>query len=107
MKNLNQLFKQAQEMQQKMAQMQEKMGEITMEGTAGGGLVTVTLSGKGDLKKVKIDPTLLNKEEGEILEDLLVAAFRDGKEKVDTYMGEQMQQVTGGLSLPGGMKFPF
>jgi hypothetical protein len=107
MKNLNQLLKQAQEMQQKMGEMQQKMGETVVEGSSGGGMVKVALSGKGDVHKIKIDPSLLNKEEGEILEDLLVAAFHDAKGKADAQMSEQMQRLTGGMGLPGGMKFPF
>jgi hypothetical protein len=107
MKNLNQLLRQAQEMQEKMAQMQQKMGEVTVEGASGGGMVKITFSCKGEVQGVKIDPSLLNKEEGEILEDLIVAACRDAKDKADAYTSQEMQKLTGGMNLPAGMKLPF
>ena len=81
MKNLGNLMKQAQEMQAKMAEMQDRLAELTVEGAAGGGMVTVTLSGKSEMKGVRIDPSLLNAAEGEILEDLIVAAHADAKAK--------------------------
>lgn len=107
MKNLNQLMKQAQQMQSKMQELQQKMEEALVEGHAGGNMVQVTMSCKGDVKKIKIDPTLLNPEEIEILEDLIIAALNDGRHKATKKMEEEMSKVTGGLSLPGGMKLPF
>jgi hypothetical protein len=78
-----------------------------MVGVAGGGTVQVTLNGKGDLKKVAIDKTLVDPEEVEVLEDLIVAAFNDARRKVSAYAEQEMQKLTGGLQLPGGLKLPF
>jgi nucleoid-associated protein EbfC len=107
MKNLGQLMKQAQEMQAKMAEMQARLETIEMTGAAGAGLVRLTLNGKGDLKQLKIDKSLADPQEVEVLEDLIVAAFNDARQKVQLHAEEQMQQLTGGLQLPGGLKFPF
>jgi DNA-binding YbaB/EbfC family protein len=107
MKNLGQLMKQAQAMQDKMAEMQAGLEAVEMTGIAGGGTVQLTLNGKGDLKKIAIDKTLLDPEEVEVLEDLLVAAFNDARRKVSAYAEQEMQKLTGGLQLPGGLKLPF
>ena len=107
MKNLGNLMKQAQEMQAKMVEMQERLAEMTIDGVAGGGMVTVTLSGKSEMKGVRIDPSLLNPAEAEILEDLIVAAHADAKKKAEERMAEEMKEVTGGLNLPPGMTMPF
>jgi DNA-binding YbaB/EbfC family protein len=107
MKNLGQMMKQAQQMQAKMAEMQAQLEQVEMTGVAGGGLVQMTLSGKGELRRVKIDKSLLDANEGEVLEDLLVAAFNDGRAKVDAHVQEEMAKLTGGLNLPGGLKLPF
>jgi DNA-binding YbaB/EbfC family protein len=107
MKNIGQLMKQAQQMQAKMAEMQAQLEVVEMTGVAGGGMVQLTLNGKGDLKKIKIDKTLLDPEEIEVLEDLIVAAFNDARGKVSAHAEEEMQKLTGGLQLPGGMKLPF
>lgn len=107
MKNLGNLMKQAQEMQAKMAEMQERLAEMTIEGSAGAGMVKVTLSGKSELKGVKIDPSLLNGDEAEIVEDLIVAAHADAKKKAEERMAEEMRELTGGLNLPPGMNLPF
>ena len=107
MKNIGQLMKQAQQMQAKMAEMQTQLEVVEMTGVAGGGMVQLTLNGKGDLKKIKIDKTLLDPEEIEVLEDLIVAAFNDARGKVSAHAEEEMQKLTGGLQLPGGMKLPF
>jgi DNA-binding YbaB/EbfC family protein len=107
MKNIGQLMKQAQEMQAKMAEMQAELEVLEMTGDAGGGMVQLTLNGKGDLKKIKIDKTLLAPEESEVLEDLIVAAFNDARAKVSAHAEQEMQKLTGGLQLPGGMKLPF
>ncbi|MBY0292039.1 MAG: YbaB/EbfC family nucleoid-associated protein [Alphaproteobacteria bacterium] len=105
--NIGEMMKQAQKMQTKMAEVQEKLATLEVEGTSGGGLVKVTADGKGNIKSVKIDPTLLNPEEGEVLEDLLVAALRDVQTKAEDLASDEMGKVTGGLKLPGGMKLPF
>jgi DNA-binding YbaB/EbfC family protein len=107
MKNLAGLMKQAQQMQSKMAEMQEKMEALMIEGSAGAGMVVLTLNGKGELKKVRVDPKLADPAETEMLEDLLVAAHADAKRKIEEATSEEMQKVTGGLSLPGGFKLPF
>jgi hypothetical protein len=107
MKNLSQMLKQAQEMQSKMAEMQTALAEIEVTGQSGGGFVTVTVSGKGDLKRVKIDPKLADPAEVEVLEDLIVAAAKDAKSKADAQVQEQMAKLTGGLQLPPGFKLPF
>jgi hypothetical protein len=101
------LMKQAAQMQAKMQEMQAQLDSIEVEGTAGGGMVTVTLSAKGELKGTKIDDSLLKPSEKEILEDLLVAAHADARRKAETVMQEKMKDLTGGLSLPPGLKLPF
>ena len=107
MKNIGQLMKQAQQMQQKMAEMQEQLAAVEMTGMAGGGMVQLTLNGKGEVKKVKLDKAVVDPEEVEVLEDLLVAAFNDARQKVAAHTEAEMQKLTGGLALPGGMKLPF
>jgi DNA-binding YbaB/EbfC family protein len=104
MKNFAQMMKQAQELQGRMAEMQAEMERTTCEGRAGGGLVVVTLNGKGEMAGLKIDQSLLTPEEGEIIEDLIVAAHADAKVKVEETMKEKMQALTGGLPLPPGLK---
>jgi DNA-binding YbaB/EbfC family protein len=105
--DLGKMMKQAQQLQAKMAEAQEEIQRIEATGASGGGLVQVTLSGKGDLKTVRIDPSLATADEVEILEDLLVAAHTDAKAKLDAAIAEKMSAVTGGLQLPAGMKLPF
>ena len=107
MKNLGQMMKQAQEMQSKIQEMQNQLTDMEVDGSAGGGLVTVTLSGKNELKKLSVDPSLFNSEDAEVVEDLIVAAHADARKKVEEAMKEQMSKVTGGLSLPPGMTLPF
>jgi nucleoid-associated protein EbfC len=107
MKNLGQLMKQAQQMQQKMAEMQAELESVEMTGIAGGGMVQLTLNGKGDLKRLKIDKNVVDPAETEVLEDLIVAAFNDARSKVNAHAEAEMQKLTGGLALPGGMKLPF
>jgi nucleoid-associated protein EbfC len=107
MKNLGNMLKQAQQMQAKMAEMQERLMAAELEGTAGAGLVKVTVSGKGDLKRVKLDPSVVDPADVEVLEDLIVAAAADARAKVEAMMQEEMGKVTGGLPLPPGMKLPF
>ena len=107
MKNLGQMMKQAQEMQTKMQEMQEKLGEIELSGTSGAGMVTVTLNGKAEMRRVKIDPSLFNSNDAEVVEDLIVAAFTDAKKKLEAVLAEEMSKITGGLNLPPGMTLPF
>jgi hypothetical protein len=87
--------------------MQAALETAEVEGQAGAGMVTVVLSGKGDMKRVKIDPKLADPAETEMLEDLVLAAHADARRKVDAMAAEQMQKATGGLQLPPGMKLPF
>lgn len=107
MKNLGQMLKQAQEMQSRMAELQARLAEVEMTGSSGGGMVQVTLNGKGEMRKVKIDKSLLVAEEAEVLEDLIVAAANDAKGRVEAHVAQEMSQLTGGLQLPPGMKLPF
>ena len=107
MKNIGQIMKQAQEMQTKMAELQEQLAGLEVSGSAGGGMVQVTMSGKGELRGVKIDPTLANPDDVEVLEDLIMAAANDAKAKVEVRVQEEMQKLTGGLQLPPGMQLPF
>jgi len=106
MKNLGQMMKQAQQMQAKMQEMQEKLADIELSGASGAGMVTVTLNGKGDMRRVKIDPSLFNSSDAEVVEDLIVAAFSDAKKKLEVVLAEEMSKVTGGLNLPPGMNLP-
>jgi DNA-binding YbaB/EbfC family protein len=98
------MMKQAAQLQAKMTAMQQELETIEVSGSAGGGLVAVTITAKGDVKGVAIDTTLMKPEEKEILEDLLVAAFSDAKKKSEAVMQEKMKQLTGGLPLPPGLK---
>ena len=107
MKNLAGLMKQATQMQSKMAEMQVKLEAMEVEGTSGAGMVTLTLSGKFELRRIKVDPKLLDPAEAEMLEDLIVAAHAEAKRQVEAVMAEEMEKATGGMQLPGGMKFPF
>lgn len=107
MKNLGNMLKQAQQMQTRMAEMQAKLESTEVEGQAGGGMVKVKLTGKGDLRRVTIDPSLMTAEDREVLEDLLVAAHGDAKQKVEATMAEEMQKATAGMGLPPGLKLPF
>ncbi|MEN3930119.1 YbaB/EbfC family nucleoid-associated protein [Microvirga sp. W0021] len=104
MRDMMGLMKQAQAMQKKMQDMQAEIEQMTVEGTSGGGAVKVTLSVKGDMKGIAIDPTLMVPDEKEILEDLIVAAMADARTKAERIMQERMADVTGGLQLPPGMK---
>lgn len=107
MKNLAGLMKQASQMQAKMQELQTKLEAMEVEGSSGAGMVTVTLNGKSDLKRVKIDPQLADPAEMETIEDLIVAAHADARRKLETAAAEEMQKLTGGMPLPPGMKLPF
>jgi nucleoid-associated protein EbfC len=104
MKDLMKMMKQAQEIQGRMQQMQEELASLQVEGQSGGGLVRVTLNGKMEARAVKIDPSLLKPEDAEVVEDLILAAFQDAKGKAEAAMQQKMQEVTGGLPLPPGLK---
>ena len=104
--DMNQIMKQAQAMQKKMEEMQQKLGTKEAEGSAGGGLVKVTVSGKGDMKKIDISNDLLKAEEKEVLEDLIIAAFNDAKGKVETDFNSSMSGLASEMGLPAGFKLP-
>jgi len=107
MKNLAGLMKQATQMQARMEEMQASLEAMTIEGSAGAGMVTVTLSGKGDMRAIRIDPKLADPEEMEMLQDLVLAACADARAKLDVRASDEMKKITGGLNLPPGMKLPF
>ena len=107
MKDLMGMMKGIGEMKAKMEAAQAEIGNLVVEGKAGGGLVTVTLSGKGDLRGIKIDPSLFRDDDVEVLEDLLIAAHADAKGKAEAEVAQRMQDVTAGLPIPPGIKLPF
>ncbi len=107
MRDLFGMMKQAKELQEKMQALQAEVAAMEASGSAGAGLVTVTVDGKGGLKTVKIDPTLMKPEEQEILEDLIVAAARDARGKVESQAEAKMRELTAGLPLPAGLTLPF
>ena len=107
MKNLGQMLRQAQELQGKMEEMQAKLAEIEVSGGAGGDMVRVTLDGKGEMRALLVDPTLLAPDSAEMLEDLVRAAHNEAKRRLDAKLAEEMGRLTGGLQLPPGMKLPF
>ena len=106
MTNLGQMLKQAQELQAKMTEMQEKLADVEVIGASGGGMVQVTLNGKAEARRVKIDPALMDPADTEVLEDLLVAALNDAKAKVEAELREKMSELTGGITLPPGLQLP-
>ncbi|WP_409562155.1 YbaB/EbfC family nucleoid-associated protein [Hyphomicrobium sp. MC8b] len=104
MKDIMGMMKQVGQMQARLKEMQDELQKAEIEGQAGGGLVHVTVDGRGELKRVRIDPSLMKPDEVEILEDLIVAAATDAKAKVDNVMQAKMAEITGGLPIPPGMK---
>lgn len=101
------MMKQAKQLQEKMEELQAEVAAMEVEGRAGGGLVTVTMTGKGEMKHVYIDPSLIKPEEAEILEDLIVTAVNEARTKAEAALSERMRALTGGMQLPPGMKLPF
>jgi DNA-binding YbaB/EbfC family protein len=101
------MMKQASQMQAKMAEMQAKVEAMEVQGQSGAGMVIVTLSGKGEMRRMKIDPKLVDPTEVEMLEDLIVSAHVDARRKLDELLAEEMSRVTGGMQLPPGLKLPF
>ncbi|WP_223476663.1 YbaB/EbfC family nucleoid-associated protein [Oricola indica] len=107
MRDIMGLMSKAKEMQEKMQAMQAEMETMTCDGTAGGGMVTVTLTGKGAMQALKIDPSMFKEDDVEILEDLILAAHNDAKAKIEALVAEKTQEMTAGLPIPPGMKLPF
>jgi DNA-binding YbaB/EbfC family protein len=107
MRDLMGMMKQAKELQEKMQAMQDEVAALSIDGSAGGGLVKLTVNGKSELKTLKIDPSLLKPDEAEIVEDLIIAAYSDARLKAEQKLADKMRQMTGGLGLPPGMKLPF
>lgn len=101
------MMSKAKEMQAKMAELQGELGTIETEGVAGGGLVSLVLTGKGEMKSLKIDPSLVNPDEIGILEDLILAAHADARQKTEAKLSERTQEMMAGMGLPAGMKLPF
>ncbi len=108
MKNIGKMMKQVQDLKGKMAEMQEKLAELEILGSSGGGKVQVTLNGKGEARKLMIDPSLAGSgDDPEMLEDLILAAFNDAKSNLEKTVREEMSELTGGLDLPPGLGLPF
>ena len=104
MKDLMGMMGKVREMQARMERVQAELDALEIEGQSGGGLVKVTMNGKGDLRRIRLDPSLMKPDEAEIVEDLIVAAAKDAKSKVEATMQSKMAEVTGGLPLPPGLK---
>jgi DNA-binding YbaB/EbfC family protein len=107
MKNLAGLMKQAHQMQSRMEEMQARVQAMEVAGESGAGMVRVTLNGKGEMRGLRIDPKIVDPQDAEVLQDLVMAAHRDAKTKLDAAMAEEMRKVTGGIDLPPGLKLPF
>lgn len=105
--NIGQMMKQVQDMQTRMADMQNRLADVDITGQSGGGMVVVTMNGKAEMKKIKIDPKLLVAEDVEMLEDLIVAACNDAKQKAEQHISSETEKMMGGLKLPPGVKLPF
>lgn len=105
--NIQQAMKQAQAMQAKMAELQEEAKKKIVEGKSGGGMVIVTASCDGEIKSIKIDPSIIDPNDKEMMEDLIVAAVRNAKENADNTMNEEMKKLASSMGLPPGMKLPF
>lgn len=105
--NIGQMMKQVQDMQAKMSDMQNRLGDVEISGQSGGGMITVTMNGKAEMRKIIIDPKLINPEDKEMLEDLIVAAVNDAKAKAEKQIAEETEKMMGGLKLPPGVKLPF
>ena len=101
------MMKKAEELQRKMAELQDEAGRATVEGRSGGGLVSVILNGKGEMQGLKIDPSLFKEDDVTVLEDLIVTAHNEAKTKAEQMMQQKMAELTQGLQLPPGMKLPF
>ena len=107
MTNISQIMKQAKVMQEKMAEMQKKIEETEIEGSSGGGAVKIVMNGKHEVKNLFIDPSIVNSDEKEVLEDLIIAALNDVNKKIAENTNDQLGSISGGMGLPPGLKLPF
>ena len=107
MNNMSQIMKQAKAMQEKMAEMQKKIEETEIEGSSGGGAITIVMNGKHEVKNLFIDPSIVNSDEKEVLEDLIIAALNDVNKKIAENTNDQLGSISGGMGLPPGLKLPF
>ena len=107
MNNMSQIMKQAKAMQEKMAEMQKKIEETEIEGSSGGGAVKIVMNGKHEVKNLFLDPSIVNSDEKEVLEDLIIAALNDANKKIAENTNDQLGSISGGMGLPPGLKFPF
>ncbi|MET0154683.1 MAG: YbaB/EbfC family nucleoid-associated protein [Rickettsiales bacterium] len=107
MMNVQKMMQQAQAMQKKMEQLQEEIARREFDGVSGGGMVKVRINGKGEALSVELDPSLMNKDEKDVAEDLIAAAFNNAKKEADDATSHAMRQAMGGMGLPAGMKLPF
>lgn len=107
MKNLGNILKQAQNIQSRMGEVQEELRDLEIEGQSGAGMVKAVLNGKGEMRSLKLDPAIVDKDDVGVLEDLIVAAVNDARAKADAVSQEKMAELTAGLPLPPGMKLPF
>ena len=107
MNNMSQIMKQAKAMQEKMAEMQKKIEETEIEGSSGGGVVKIVMNGKHEVKNLFIDPSIVNSDEKEVLEDLIIAALNDVNKKIAENTNDQLGSISGGMGLPPGFKLPF
>ena len=107
MNNMSQIMKQAKAMQEKMAEMQKKIEETEIEGSSGGGAVKIIMNGKHEVKNLFIDPSIVNSDEKEVLEDLIIAALNDVNKKIAENTNDQLGSISGGMGLPPGLKLPF
>ena len=105
--NIGQMMRQVQDMQNKMGEMQNRLAETDVTGQSGGGMVTVVMNGKAEMRKITLDPKLMNPAEVEMLEDLIVAACNDAKQKAEKLIAGETEKAMGGLKLPPGVKLPF
>jgi hypothetical protein len=107
MNNMSQIMKQAKAMQEKMAEMQKKIEETEIEGSSGGGAVKIVMNGKHEVKNLFLDPSIVNSDEKEVLEDLIIAALNDANKKIAENTNDQLGSISGGMGLPPGLKLPF
>ena len=107
MNNMSQIMKQAKAMQEKMAEMQKKIEETEIEGSSGGGAIKIVMNGKHEVKNLFLDPSIVNSDEKEVLEDLIIAALNDVNKKIAENTNDQLGSISGGMGLPPGLKLPF